>query len=107
MDIQAFARLSTSEIFFYLAGGATLIATPPLIGTFVIYYLFHSKPDNGRVAMRRIMGAIAITLSIAFALGATGIALLQPASPDIFIALLILCLIFGLLGAGKLYWGDG
>lgn len=106
MTVEAFMKLSNSDVLPYLAGGALLMLTPALVGIVVIYYLFRATPGSGRIAARRIVGAIAIVLSITFALGAVGVSLLQAISPDLFIALLILCVIFALFGAGKLYWGE-
>ncbi len=106
MNIETLAQLTTSEILTYFAGGVLLMSLPPLVGLMAVRTIFGSPAQDASEIGRRTLGAVGISLSIAFALGATGVSLLAPASPDIFIILIILCLIFGLLGAGKLYWEE-
>ena len=106
MDIDLIAQLSGGEILTYFAGGVLLMSLPPIVGLLAVRTIFGTPAEDSREFGRRTMGAIGISLSIAFALGATGVSLLAPASPDIFIMLLILCLISGLMGAGKLYWEE-
>ena len=106
MDIDLIAQLTTGEVFTYIAGAVLLMSLPPVVGLLAVRTIFGTPAQDTREFGRRMVGAAGISLSIAFALGATGVSLLAPASPDIFIILLILCLIFGLLGAGKLYWDD-
>lgn len=106
MDIDGIVHLTSTDLAFYFVGAAALIATPPLVGALLLRFLFSSMPANGAGSIGRLLGALGLGLSVAFALGATGISLLRPASPDLFIALIILCLIFAMLGAGKLYWTE-
>lgn len=106
MNIEALAGLTTTELSFYFLGGAALIITPPVVAVSFLWVLFRNRPDNTRSAVGRLLGGLGMGMSIAFALGATGVALLEPASPDLFLALLILCGVFAMLGAGKLYWTD-
>ncbi|MCB0037922.1 MAG: hypothetical protein KDE51_28005 [Anaerolineales bacterium] len=106
MNIEALAGLTTTELSFYFLGGAALIITPPVVAISFLWVLFRDRPDNPRSAVGRLLGGLGMGMSIAFALGATGVALLEPASPDLFLALLILCGVFAMLGAGKLYWTD-
>ena len=106
MNIDQLGQLTVSEILAYFAGGVLLMSLPPIVGLMAVRTIFGTPAQDAREVGRRAMGAVGISLSIAFALGATGVSLLAPASADIFIILLILCLIFGLLGAGKLYWEE-
>lgn len=106
MDVDTLAQLTTGEIFAYITGAVLLMSLPPVVGLLAVRTIFGSPAENTQEFGRRMVGATGVSLSIAFALGATGVSLLAPASPDIFIILLILCLIFGLLGAGKLYWDE-
>jgi hypothetical protein len=106
MELPEFFRITSSDLFLYFLGAAALVAVPPLVGVVLMRVLFSAVQGDGRGTIGRIIGVLGLGLSTAFALGATGIALLQPASPDLFIALIILCLVFALLGAGQLYWTD-
>lgn len=104
--IEALARLSTEGLTFYFWGGAALVVTPPAVAVTFLWFLFRTRPESGQEALRRLLGAAAMGLSIAFALGATGVALLQPASPDLFLGLIVFCIVFALFGAGQLYWTE-
>lgn len=106
MNIEAFARLSSTELSLYFLGAAALIVTPSVVAVAFLWFVFRSRPENGREAVGRLLGAMGMGISIAFALGATGVALLRPTSPDLFLALIVLCFVFAMLGAGKLYWTD-
>ncbi|MBK8432340.1 MAG: hypothetical protein IPL28_14070 [Chloroflexi bacterium] len=105
MEIAALLHLTTTDLFLYFLGAAALVAIPPLVGAVVLRMLF-SPVANGRGPLARLLGALGLGLSVAFALGATGISLLRPAPPDLFIALIILCVVFAMLGAGQLYWTE-
>ena len=106
MNVEIIGQLTAGELLTYFAGGILIMSLPPIVGLMAVRTIFGAPAQDAREVGRRAMGAIGISLSIAFALGATGVSLLAPASADIFIILIILCLIFGLLGAGKLYWED-
>ena len=107
MEIGTFFRLTSSDLFLYFLGATALVAIPPLVGVVLLRLLFSALPQgDGQNTLTRIIGVLGLGLSTAFALGATGIALLRPATPDLFIALIILCLVFAMLGAGQLYWTE-
>lgn len=106
MNFDALNQLTSENLSLFFLGSSALIAGPPLVAAIFLWLVFRVRGDDGTLSIGRLLGAVGMGLAITFALVATGISLLRPTSPDLFIALIILCGVFAMLGAGQLYWNE-
>ena len=99
-------RVTPDDLTLYFIGGVVLIIMPPLVGLIATWLLFAQPPEDGRALWRRLLLIAFVCLLLAGGLGFLGVYLLEPASPQAVWLTLLIAFIFGLLGAGKLYWRD-
>ncbi len=106
MTINALNRISADELTLYFWGGVLLIVIPPLVGLVSSWILFGTPVRDGRAFWKRLAAVTTLCLVIAGGLAWGGIALLEPATPQAIWLTMGITFIFGLLGAGQLYWDD-
>ena len=106
MPGDLFNRISPDELTIYFVGAVILIVIPPLVGLLASRILFGSQLEGGRTFWQRLLVVLALCVLLAGGLGFAGVYLLEPASPQAVWLTLGIAFVFGLLGAGKLYWED-
>lgn len=98
--------LTPDDLTLYFVGGVLLIGIPPLVGVGAIWILFGQPLEEPSAFWQRLAAVAGLCVLLAGGLGVAGLYLLEPASPPAIGMTLFIAFIFGLLGAGKLYWRD-